>query len=437
MVLSAAAVLLAGRLVVALVLIPPWQLPDEQAHVAVAEVFRSRVSSQTFSSRGRQAEILESMAEHEWWRYYGVPSPAPLPSRFPLLLVDNAASALAVNVESPEHPKPYYTLIAGLLLLAPPMPVVRDLYVMRFVAALFGMLTLWTAWRGAREGLGERGGAAITVLLALHPQFAVVSTTASADTLIILLGACMWWQAMLALNRANFLVPLGVMWVAAMAAAVTDRMGVPLVASALVLSVVVAVHRTGLGRKTVALAIIGVILTGAVLGFVEGQSRAFGHAIGVMLRTPPEYLDYTWGFLATFTSVIFESWWFALGWLRYPPPDWWLGVALVLSVGSVLGLMARLVRGEEAHTRLVAVMAVTMLAVQVAAVSWVYVTISHGAQGKHLFPALVPTLVLVWLGAQALAPVRFRRHAAVGLVLAFALLDCAAWGMVAITTYVG
>ena len=46
--------------------------------------------------------------------------------------------------------------------------------ILRAISAVFGMLTLWIAWLGARECLGTLGGATVALLLALHPQFAIV-----------------------------------------------------------------------------------------------------------------------------------------------------------------------------------------------------------------------------------------------------------------------
>ena len=47
------------RLVVAMTLIPPWQQPDEQVQVAVAEVWRSRFTGTNGPDPGRLREIVE------------------------------------------------------------------------------------------------------------------------------------------------------------------------------------------------------------------------------------------------------------------------------------------------------------------------------------------------------------------------------------------
>src|SRR5437762_2033885 len=56
-----AAAVLVCRLGVSLILIPPWQMADEQAHVAVTEFWRSRQLGMHSTDPGRQVEIIESM----------------------------------------------------------------------------------------------------------------------------------------------------------------------------------------------------------------------------------------------------------------------------------------------------------------------------------------------------------------------------------------
>src|SRR5436190_260988 len=85
-----------------------------------------------------------------------------------------------------------------LIALIPPwprMPVASELIAIRAISAVFGLATLWVCWCATRESLGQTGAAIVTALLALHPQFAVVATTASPDALINLAGACVWWMA--------------------------------------------------------------------------------------------------------------------------------------------------------------------------------------------------------------------------------------------------
>lgn len=424
-------VLFACRLAVSLVLIPPWQHPDEHAHVAIAEVFESRLRSSQSSDPWREEEILRSMADHEWWRHYGAPSPDPLPARFTRLPARNASATLGIDATSPDHPRPYYAAIGAVLAFAPRMSVVDDLYVMRALSAALAMLTLWVAWRAARELLGETAGTTVAVMLALHPQFAVVSTAASSDALANLAGVLVWWQAMRAVRGSNVTWPLTVMWVAAICGAVADRMAVPLLIAACAISVA-AFLRTGVRRSTIVRTIAILALLAASLRVLAAW-RTFRGVVWEQVLPLPQ--AQTWEYFVRFTFILVESWWASLGWQRYPPP-WWLATfALGLTAVAVVGVIRRFLWDDHVRTRTILGVSVTIVAIQVAAVYWIYFRLAHGAQGRHLFPALIPALVLIWIGIETWVPAQYRQHAAVGLVLTFAALDSLVWTLVAVPAY--
>ena len=360
----AASGLFVCRIAVSLALIPPWQQPDEPSQVAFVEVSRNRMLLLRSSDPGREAEILRSMFEYEWWRHNGRAMPVPLPARFSL---SGAAGVetLGVDPTTSGYPRLYYMIIAAALSFAPQMSVVNDMYVMRAFSAVLALLTLWVAWRGVGVVFGDAAGTTVAVLLAVHPQFAVVATTASPDALVNLAGACLWWQVMQVVRRENVIWSVATMWLAASLGAAADRMGVPLLVSACAVSVF-AILQTGLRRSTVALAGGAVMLLGAALWLA---SVFWGTLFGVAAwhQLIPVARARTWEFLAEFSSFLFESWWFSLGWVRYAPPSWWVTVALVLAIGSILGLIGRLRRDDTAHVRAVISLAMVITAVQIAA----------------------------------------------------------------------
>ena len=418
---------------VALALIPPWQQPDEHTHVAVAEMARGSRPGIDPSELGREAEILRSMADHNWWRHYGEAAPNPLPLRIPDVS-HGSRSSIELEMWAADVPQLYYALIGGMLSLAPEMSVASDMYLARAFSALLGILTLLIAWRATRQLLGEAGSVTVAALLALHPQFAVVSTTASPDAFVNLAGAFLWWQAVRVVRRENVISSLALVWSAAILGAAADRMGVPLLVSAYAVSVF-AILRIWLQRLTAVLTACAVMLLGLALWLADVFSGTFGSA--AWQRLMPVERARTWEFVAEFSSFLFESWWFSLGWVRYAPPSWWVSVAQVLAVAAIVGLVRRLRHVDTAHMRAIIAVTLTMVAVQVAAVYWTYLRFAVGPQGRHLFPMLVPTLVLLWLGVEAWAPIQYRRHAALGIVAVFALLGITGWMLVGVPAYVG
>lgn len=435
-VLLAALILFGCRAALSLAVVPPWQQPDEPGHVAFVEILRH----QNESDPAREAEILQSMAEYDWWIHYGQPGPVRLPERFG----DRGGIASTTLGGSPtleSHPQAYYRAIGGMLSLMPPTGVVVELYLMRALAVLFGALTIWIAWRGTRIVLGEFGGSTIALLLATHPQFVVVSTTASPDALVNLFGAVLWWQTTRAVQRSRAWLPLAAVWMAAIAGASFDRMGVPLLVTALATSLIVVMLNRGAGKTP--LIVFATLLLGLCGWAIQVVWRTSQGAVGTHVSTSddlwflvPAGNAVTWEFLVRFSSGLIESWWFSLGWVRYLPPVWWVTIAVVLSAIGFAGVARRL-REKPAGVRSVVMLALLALGIQIAAVYWTYFRIGHGAQGRHLFPCIVPTLLLLWMGIESWVPVPYRRHASLVAAGVFALLDLAAWTLVAVPAYLG
>jgi hypothetical protein len=433
-VLPVAFALLACQIFISLALVPPWQQPDESTHVARVELQRNRIALLDGSpDAAREGEILQSMAHYDWWDHRRRRSEAPI-----VIPKDFSSTAYGVAVPAETFARPTaYTLFAGRLLSwLPRLPIVEDLYVLRAISAVFGMLTLWIAWLGARECLGMLGGTIVAVLLALHPQFAVVSTAAAADALVNLFGACVWWQATLAVRRTHSLLPLTGVWGAAIAAASADRMGVPLLAFAVAVSIVVIARRAE--SLTRPLAVTFVVFALVAAAWVLDTS---GETYGLVDVFRQDWLladgSRSWSFFARFTSGVHQSWWFSLGWGRYAPPSWWMAVAITLTAIAAVGTGRQLLSGgaPDASRRTLIALAVVGVTLQVAAVYWTYFRLGHGAQGKSLFPVLVPCLVLLWSGIESWVPPPRRVRAAATLVVLIALLDAAAWGLVAIPAY--
>jgi hypothetical protein len=432
--------LLACRILVALALVPPWQQPDENTHIARVELQRNRIALLDGSpDPAREGEILQSMAYYDWWEHRGRgwKTPSILPKDF-----TSVRLGVAVPAQNGADLPIYYLIVGRLLNWLPRLSIVEDLYVLRAIAAVFGMLTLWIAWLGARECLGALGGTTVAVLLALHPQFAIVSTAASPDSIVNFLGACVWWQATLAMKRGSVLLPLSAMWSAAIAAAAADRMGVPLLLMAFVVSVVVVtLRRPFWGQKVFftlpATAVCAVVALGAAMWTLDTFGEIYALRANFSRGWAPVPGAMTWNLFTNFTSSVHQSWWFSLGWGSYPPPAWWAAITVVLTALAAIGTGRRLFKDRQidARTRTLIALAVIGVAVQVSAVYWTYFRLGNGGQGKSLFPVLVPCLVLLWTGIEAWVPASRRVHAAAALVLLLALLDAAAWGLVAIPAY--
>lgn len=432
-----AAALLICHFVLSLALIPPWQQPDEPTFVAWAEWQRAQfLEPNPGPDPGREGEIIQSMARYSWWEHRRVNGhpPNPLPNDFRTTGTGTAAAA-------PGRPPGYPWTAGGYLTAFPPLSIEGDLYLLRAMSALLGVLTLWVAWLAARESLDALGGATVTAMLALHPQFTIVSTSAASDALANLLAALAWWQVARIVRGRTVTLSVAVMWCAILAAAIVDRMAVPVVVTAGLASIVALWARLGATRASLVMIALAALLTVAAWnapwapGILQEslQSYQWGRLFSVSFA--PAAL--TWDLFSGFTAFMHQSWWFSLGWGRYAPPSWWIGpltmLTLVAAGGIVRQLFARTV--VDGSTRGIIALALVTLAAQAGAVYWMYYRFANGSQGKSLFPALVPTLLLLWVGVATWVPERFRAAAAVALVAVIALFDLSVWTLVAIPAY--
>lgn len=422
--------LLVCRLIVIAAVIPPWQQPDEHIHVAIAEVRRNHMTMTAVADPGREAEILRSMERYEWWTHYGTAVPDPMPRKF----FQAGVGTLGINPTS-NRPFLYYGLAGRVLSVLPEWPVVIDLYVLRFVSSVFALATLWVAWRGAREWLGDFAGMMVAILLALHPQFAVVATTASADAMVNLLGAFAWWQISAAIRRPRIAWRFTGACLAAVAASLADRGGVPLLATTFAASVVILWLRTDRGRWVGKVALCGALLCLMIgTAWVEESWWAEGRISGRLFPRGVEGAM-TWDYFVRFSAFLFQSWWSSLGWTKYAPPHWWVLVVTSLTAVAAIGAVRRFATEGSAVSRALVLCALSFVTIQVAGEYWAFFRIAHGPQGRHLFPVLIPCLALLWYGLEAWSTAKRRIIFAGSAVVLFFLLDMVVLYWVAIPAF--
>jgi hypothetical protein len=415
--------LFACRLAFLAIYVPPWQHPDEPQHV---EYIVTLVRHHSFAQPREidplvSAEVVHSMARYHWWEYSGLPVPAVLPRS---VLDLTQSSAL-------QHPRLYHVFSAALLRGLGIDDLMAQYRALRLVSVLLALCGAAAVWAGTRRAFGGAVAAGALALLVLHPQFAVVSTAVNPEALVNLAGAVVWWQGARAVRGPRRAMALVAVVSAAVIGALSKRAGFPLLAVA---TAVAAVSLAAAWRASrwnpvrpllLALLIAGL---GAVVAFVllPDWSRAVRYGVEILELQPLASVEDP-HFLRDFSRNFFQSAWLNAGWLTLPaPPDWYVVAAAVTGLaplGALCGLSRRLGAGERT---MVAVAAV-FVAVQLAAIYGTYFRAGYPAQGRYLFPAIGPLLVLIWLGAVHWPKGRVRRAAAVVLLTTAVWLDARAW----------
>jgi 4-amino-4-deoxy-L-arabinose transferase-like glycosyltransferase len=420
-------VIFIARLLLALVIVPPWQNGDEPQHVASVLILTRESAAD--GEAAVEADIIGSMAAYQFWEYYSRPVPAPLPSRFVETTIERRA------IGDGQH---YYEAAAALVRWVGPAHVTGQLYVVRGLSALLAILTLACCWAAARQAVGEHAALIATGFLALHPQFALVSTTATPDMVINLCGAFMWWQAIRLLEHPRSASAFVGLWAAAALGVTTRRLGFLLLPIAAVVSAaaVAQVMRSS-GRHRWAAAALGLAMLGA-LGVLMASSPGGVSTAAAALRSAFEGQRAerrTLSYVLLFSRSLFDSAWLVAGWFRFPAPGIWLWVMHALTACAAVGTVRSLSRGGG--FRGVQLTAVAFVGSMVAGVYAYHLALMNGgALGRYLFPAAGPMSVLLWLGLRTWWPERHWGMVAVALLALIAIFDAVGWAYLLMPTYV-
>jgi len=439
----------------ALLVIPPWQNPDEPQHVMAARLilaYGPNFAVDKHRDENGERGMVVSMARHGWWRHYGMPSPDPLPSTF----ADGPARVVKDAFVAPSGSRVYYRVVATVFQFAGIDSVVAQMYAMRVLSLLAALITLSCVWTATRLWLGAQSALGISLLLALHPQFVIVSTTASPDAAANLAGAVVWWSTIRLLARPTAVGSLVVLWSAAFLGFLIRRMAAPLLPGALLVTALAYIRQFRAGSVTpglrrfayafvvaVAVAVVAWRIVPADLDVRRMTWRSLTlldvlsglQAIRFDPRLAAETIVGRLDAFPNFAAGLFRSFWLSAGWSRYPAPTLWYLLFATLSAASAVGIC--LPRRDTPH-RSSTVAAVGFVLIQLTAVVIYYLGIMKaGPQGRYLFPVLPAVMSLVWVGWLRLFPVRHQTAAALTLVGIVAAFNAAAWTLVLIPAYAG
>ena len=424
------------------VIMPPWQAPDEVAHFEHAHLMAALgrpISSADVSLPLEQA-IIQSLYQFHAWTYRNEQAPAVPPPRLGLTPFGTFPTLDRFSL----------TYVVFALAVAPflDQDIVVQLYVMRFVSVIMGVLVVVLAFETARQVSPDHVELAIAVaaFVLFLPQHAFITATVSdgnlaelAASACIYLLVVMWTQglswpraagcvacavaAIMSKATAYFLVPL--LLVVGPAIALRWNAGQPSRQTQFWRNVLLAgLVVGGLGAV---LAVVIVLLPPLYFilrnfGYNAGRLAHFGN----YLLT----LNSTGGFSNALLGL-FTSFWVTFGWMvvTFPPPVY--SALLVLTILSLLGLAWQLVRlpGKPQVLRSLYLVLALAVALAIAVLIGWYVISPIGLayyQGRYLFGAIVPIAILLVVGWLGCVPARYRPPAALFVLVAMGLFDVVA-----------
>ena len=464
--------------------IPPFQNPDEPLHFATILRF-ARGEDQNGVV---QKEIIRLMDRYGWWRLIGMRSPVARPGRFeeiPFLVGYYGVEDYIVLMNRAVL---YHFGLGKVLGPFAGASVVRAYYLARFVSFMFylgAMALIFLTFRRLAERIAEdRGGYPAWGFLfaAFLPALAVNSMSVSPDALCLFLGSLFFTCAFAILDGGK-IRPVHYLFLAsaALAGAMVDKSLfalLPLAALVLVFSM----NRKNYRNVIVLMLFLSIVLILAIYFLALAFPLQMEHFVLILKtnlrRALSSYKSYFAldPFNREFFGRLVDSFFFRFGWLTFGAGrvvDWvWRGLLIVAGAGTVVWtgriLLFKLKHrlreidrerksdrspdpgpddkavsapGEGAGSSDAAgrsslrIVVFSMIAVllQVLAVRIAASPDNIYAQGRYLFPYIVPAAFLFVLGIKTFFDLFAKKGTLVlraVLVVMFVFLNYVLWGLI-------
>jgi hypothetical protein len=422
-----------------LVLIPPWQGPDETGHFEYAWLLArlGRLPAGEDVPPEFEQELLASLYEWRYGEFIGRPLPEGMPARLedlpPEVFARRSRTVLAGRFSLA------YLWQALFLLPVRYQDLPLQLYVARFSSLLLNVGIVWLAFRTFSELVPQRPNlaAAMSGVIVLLPQHAYINSMVGDGPLAELMagmvlycwvrlfrrGPSLWvGLGILAGTLAGiwtkatvaFLVPLDIglaaWWLVRQRRRPWTRKQVVLLCAALALVTVAgwAWLSSAIGTRTATT--ISQSLSGSSLQWTDQRGMTLGA-----------------GLLASY-----DSFWANFGWMALPMSGRWYGAALLLTILGAAGWLFG--KDAEGHfpswaPKLLAAAFTLALAI------FVWVALLGGSsqyyqfQGRYLFPVVVPFAFLLAGGWMRVSPANRDWVLLVTGLVFLALFN--AWGILA------
>ena len=419
-------------------LIPPWQVPDEPAHFTyvahLVEQGELPYARETADLPLYSQEVAESLRNGLYFATStgGSPNPPPLavmPAGYDYAIArDYNAPAAERRSAGGSTATPYsavsYLIEAPAYWLFRTMPVLSRLYAVRSVVAAVGALSCLFAYAiGTALGGGREWGRTLGLMLAWFPQYTFMSAGMNNDAASILCATALVWLVVVQLQRPRLSMTL------AFAAGLCAALGVIVKPTTIPIALVSGVVflwqllrgrrpggvLAGRGRPLLAYLLGAALILGPELllrrylaaratavAVTEVNSSFLVHGFPHPLT---EYLHAKAAAGSAYLQWFFlKTGWGLFGWLDVPlGEETYAAIGLLSIVGIAAALVAMLTNGALRGKLALP------LALISAQLGFVFLGMDYylsyaktgqpiGIQGRYLFPALVPFLYLLLSG---------------------------------------
>ncbi len=404
--------------------IPPWQAPDEEFHYIQSRMMMS-IFDRSQLDEWKQ-DFIASVLEFHFDDY----NPR-------ILSQDQVLDIEEERFATSGRKSLSYPLFALAALPLSGASVVSQLYAMRLVSVLITVITVGIGWATLRELFPQDHFVAIMGIsfLVFLPQHTHIGAAVSDGNLAELLVTASLYVVVRTVNKGINRVR-GVSFLAlALLSLLTKTTTLPLIfVVAIVLMSMVFQSRAvtwqvgaGVLGSVFFLGIVGLWLSPYRSVMTRGPMLLRKGFVGV-IQPIGQKPGYPWTFRMTY-----QSFWAALGWLVVRLEDNWYYLLLGMMLVAVLGLARFGLRRDKKDTPLATQQAISILGL--AFLAWVLMLLlwfmanptgEIYAQGRYLYPAIVPFAVLFALGWREVTPVTWRPYVALSFFAFWFLFDAIA-----------
>jgi voltage-gated potassium channel Kch len=400
--------------------IPPWQAPDEEFHYIQSRVLLSIFDRSQLDDW--KQDFIASLLEFNFDGYN------------PGILSQEQASVLAEERFDSSRKSLSYLLFALAALPLGGASIVSQLYAMRLVSVVITMIVVGIGWATFRELFPQDHFISImgTSFLVFLPQHTHIGAAISDGNLAELLATASLYMLVRTITRGVNRIRVASFLILALLSLLTKTTTLPLI-----LVIAVALVSVALQNRTLTwqagVGVLGSVLFLGIAGlwlspyrsvFTHGPLLLKSGFVGVF-QPMGHKPGYPWTFRTTY-----QSFWAALGWLVVRVESKWYLLLLGMVLIAVLGLARFSLRRDKEDTPLTTQHAISILGLAFSA--WVLMLflwfMAHPtgeiyAQGRYLYPAIVPFAVLFALGWRAMIPVTWRPYVALSFFAFWFLFD--------------
>lgn len=421
-----------------LLLIPPWQSPDEPHHFGYGALLSKNAKLESENHKTLDKKILESMATFHAWQYQNILRPEPLPQSLSELPYYH-------GIESVSGREPLYYVINSFILKVFNLKKnIDQFYLIRFLSLLYFIVTVYFLYLSSKLIFRDNilYVFATVCLAALLPQFLIISTSINPVNLAVVFGTAFLYIILYSLFKEKNLLALLLGPIIIGLALFSHRVALFMVPPFMALLIICFVRSLKNQKELIKTSIvilvvllIFIFLFLATQHFFPDQFKKAARLSGLkpLIRDINKFGEYaspeTSKSLSNFLDGSFKTFWFFAGWLRFGYHLDIYSVLKLICLVSGLGLLKHLysllarkkyTTDVDFHAYLILV--TSGLPIILVAITRYYPT-AIVAQGRYVFPAISALAILFVLGLKKIAPKRLERGVPIFIVFGLIALN--------------